>query len=44
MSYNNFRSTTIRGAFNNLDYADNSVLASGLFARDLSVSGTIYGN
>ena len=43
-NYNQFKSTTVRGAFNNLDYPDNSVLASGLFARDLSVSGTIYGN
>ena len=44
MSYNNFKSTTVRGSFQNLDYADGSITASSLFQRDVSISGTIYGN
>ena len=36
-TYNNFKSTTIRGQFQNLDYGDNSILASGNFQRDLNV-------
>ena len=44
MSYNNFKSTYIRGGFSNLDYPDGSVNASALFQRDVSISGTTYGN
>ena len=43
-NYNNLKSTTIRGSFNNLDYADKSILASAYFKNDVSVSGQIYYN
>ena len=38
-NYNNLKSTTVRGAFQNLDYADKSILASAFFQRDVSISG-----
>lgn len=41
ITYNNFKSTTVRGVFNNSDYADGSVLASGTFDRDLTVKGNL---
>jgi len=37
MNFNNFKSTTIRGAFRNSDYADGEVLCDGIFDRNLSV-------
>ena len=40
-TYNNFKATTVRGAFNNLDYADNSVQASANFQRDVTIGGVI---
>ena len=43
-SYNNFKSTTIRGAFNNLNYPDNSIKASSYFQNDVSISGQLYVN
>ena len=41
MSYNNFKSTTVRGNFNNSDYADGTVQANAIFDRNLTVSGII---
>lgn len=38
---NKFKSTNIYGAFNNLDYPDNSVQASANIQRDLVVGGSI---
>ena len=44
-TFNNYKSTTIRGNFNNSDYPDGSLLASGTFDRNLNVKGTlILGN
>ena len=43
-NYNNLKSTTVRGQFQNLNYADNSILASGYFQNDVSISGQIYSN
>ena len=43
-NYNNLKSTTVRGAFQNLDYVDKSILASAFFQRDVSISGQIYTN
>ena len=43
-SYNNFKSTTIRGAFNNLNYPDNTIKASAYFQNDVSISGQLYVN
>jgi len=49
-TFNKFKSTTIYGAFNNLDYEDNTVQASSNIQRnltvggDLSCNGIIYGN
>ena len=40
-TYNNFKSTTIRGSFNNMDYTDGSILASANFQRDLAVGGNL---
>ena len=40
-TYNNYKSTTIRGAFNNLDYPDSSILAGVNFQRDLNVGGDL---
>ena len=42
LTYNKFKSTTIYGLFENSDYSDGSVLASGKFDRDLSVNGNLY--
>jgi len=36
-SYNNFKSTTIRGLFQNSDYPNNSILADGIFDRNLTI-------
>ena len=44
MSYNNFKSTTVRGSFNNLNYPDNSIKASSYFQNDVSISGQLYTN
>ena len=41
-TYNDFKSTTIRGTFNNKDYANGSILASGNFQRNLSIGGDLY--
>ena len=47
--FNKFKSTTIYGAFNNIDYLDNTVQASAFFQRaltcsgDITCSGIIYG-
>ena len=43
-TFNKFKSTTIYGALNNLDYPDNTVQASAFFQRTLTCSGNIYGN
>ena len=40
-TFNKFKSTTIYGNFNNVDYPDNSVLASAYFQRDLTISGNL---
>jgi len=40
-TFNKFKSTTIYGAFNNIDYVDNSVQASAYFQRNLTCSGDI---
>jgi hypothetical protein len=42
-TFNKFKSTTIYGAFSNLDYEDNSVQASANIQRNLTVGGNIYG-
>ena len=48
-TFNKFKSTTIYGAFNNIDYLDNTVQASAFFQRaitcsgDITCSGIIYG-
>jgi len=44
MSFNNFKSTTIRGSFNNSDHTDGSVLASATFQRGLTSSELIITN
>ena len=44
MLFNNFKSTTIRGSFNNSDHADGSILASATFQRGLTSSGLITTN
>jgi hypothetical protein len=41
-TYNNFKNTTIRGNFKNSDYADNSILASATFDRNVYVKGDLY--
>lgn len=41
MSFNKFKSTTIYGDFNNADYPDNTIKASGTFERDLNVKGIL---
>jgi len=41
MSFNKFKSTTIYGNFNNADYPDNTIKASGTFERDLNVKGIL---
>ena len=43
-NFNQFKSTTVRGAFNNLDYADASITASAFFARDVTIGGTTNTN
>lgn len=40
-TFNKFKSTTIYGNFNNVDYPDNSVLASAYFQRNLTISGDL---
>lgn len=42
LTYNNFKSTTVRGNFINADAPDNSVLADGIFNRNLTVKGNLY--
>jgi hypothetical protein len=42
LTYNNFKTTTIRGAFNNSDYADGTELAIATFDRDVTVKNNIY--
>ena len=44
MSFNNFKSTTVRGSFNNSDHADGSVLASATFQRGLTSSALVTTN
>jgi len=43
-NYNNLKSTTVRGAFQNVNYEDKSILATAFFQNDVSVSGQIYTN
>jgi len=38
---NSFKSTSIHGAFKNMDYADGTILADGYFQRNLKVDGTL---
>lgn len=40
-TYNNFKSTTIRGEFRNSDSSDGSILANAIIDRNLSVKGDI---
>ena len=40
-TFNKFKSTTIYGNLNNIDYPDNSVQASAYFQRNLTISGDI---
>ena len=40
-TFNRFKSTTIYGSFNNIDYPDNSLLASAYFQRNLTISGDL---
>ena len=40
-TFNKFKSTTVYGAFNNLDYEDNTVQASSNIQRNLTVGGDI---
>ena len=40
-TFNKFKSTTIYGNINNVDYPDNSVLASAYFQRNLTISGDL---
>ena len=40
-TFNKFKSTTIYGNFNNIDYLDNSIQASGNFQRNLNVGGNL---
>jgi hypothetical protein len=41
LTYNNYKSTTVRGAFNNSDYSDGSILASATFDRIVTVKGDL---
>jgi hypothetical protein len=41
LTYNNFKSTTIKGSFNNLDYPDGSIQASANFQRNVDIKGNI---
>jgi len=43
-TFNKFKSTTIYGAFNNLDYEDNTVQASSNIQRNLTVGGDLSCN
>jgi hypothetical protein len=40
-TYNNFKSTTVRGNFTNADSPDGTILADGIFNRDLTVKGNL---
>lgn len=40
-TFNKFKSTTIYGNFNNVDYPDNSIVASAYFQRNLTISGDL---
>jgi hypothetical protein len=44
LSNNKFKSTSIFGNFNNLDYEDNSITADGYFQRNLLVDGNLNSN
>jgi hypothetical protein len=44
INYNNFKQSTIRGAFRNEDYENGSIKASAYIQNDISVSGQIYTN
>jgi hypothetical protein len=44
LTANRFKSTTIRGAFRNEDYADDSILASSYIQRNLEVDGYLIPN
>ena len=41
LTYNNFKSTTIKGSFNNLDYPDGSIIASANFQRNVDIKGNL---
>jgi hypothetical protein len=41
-TFNNFKSTCVRGEFYNKDYADGSVLANATFDRDIKVNNNLY--
>ena len=43
-TFNKFKSTTIYGAFNNLDYEDNTIQASSNIQRNLTVGGDLSCN
>jgi hypothetical protein len=41
LTYNNFKSTTVRGNFHNADDTTNSIIANAVFDRDIHVGGNI---
>lgn len=41
LTYNNFKSTTVKGLFKNSDYNDGSILADGIFDRNLTIKGNL---
>jgi hypothetical protein len=41
LTYNNFKSTTVRGNFTNADSPDGTILADGYFNRNLNVKGDL---
>jgi hypothetical protein len=44
LTHNKFKSSTIHGTFQNLDYDDNSVQASATFQRNVSIGGVLIVN
>jgi hypothetical protein len=44
LTYNNFKSTTVRGDFHNADDTTNSIIANSIIDRDIHIGGNIYCN
>lgn len=42
LTYNNFKSTTVKGNFKNSDSSDGTIPADGIFDRNLTIKGNIY--